>query len=698
MGIDLETKEKSKNVVQTSSQNDTKYSFPNYNNIQPPENMLQKESIINKNEEIMKSNMQNGMNPTNFSQNILSYNQVLNNIKEVGETQVLQDSDANMEGNETMNNNAQPSQINQEQNNINVNNMNSGENSNNVNNSDIKQSSSLKNTNLDDFIKKSQEMQNIENMQNMQNVQNMENMQNMQNMENKEPTDINPIPPIQVENQESKPNLDINTNNNIDSNNNMLYLNIYNNNENNDNQPESNYDFSANIFKTPDDNNNNINTNEDTITFGENNLNINDYNINFDENNNNNLITNENTGDILANNDYNNIITENYDNYITTSPSNENIQYETTLPIQYLPEKIEDNNFININTDYNPDINANINTDINTDIPNTNIETKETNYNMSSDIYGTNTNTDYNMSSDIYGATLNQGQQMEQKPLIEENPAQTDNKVQSQFIDAQNIYDNPITNTEAKDNKNQGYLITNPDYTSYIDPKNEIPQEVKDQIIEKQQSNVFDKLKESKTFVLDKDDKSEVNDNKNSENENKVIPEEVHNENNNDNDNENIKLNEEKKEENEIQNSGVKILPTQYLKTTTRDVKVLSQEQLKDINNYYDNNENDNNNNINNEIKENDLLPMNAEQNNNLLNSNVLGENNNDNLNEELKKEKEKLNISDEIKEIKEMPDEPFAQRDYIFNQKKIKVIKIEEEETQFCADIISPLLKKIFG
>ena len=56
------------------------------------------------------------------------------------------------------------------------------------------------------------------------------------------------------------------------------------------------------------------------------------------------------------------------------------------------------------------------------------------------------------------------------------------------------------------------------------------------------------------------------------------------------------------------------------------------------------------------------------------------------------------LNISNQIKEIKEMPEKPFEQRDYIFNKKNIKVIKIEDEETRFCSDLLTPLFKKLFG
>ena len=44
------------------------------------------------------------------------------------------------------------------------------------------------------------------------------------------------------------------------------------------------------------------------------------------------------------------------------------------------------------------------------------------------------------------------------------------------------------------------------------------------------------------------------------------------------------------------------------------------------------------------------------------------------------------------------MPEKPFEQRDYIFNKKNIKVIKIEDEETRFCSDLLTPFFKKLFG
>ena len=87
---------------------------------------------------------------------------------------------------------------------------------------------------------------------------------------------------------------------------------------------------------------------------------------------------------------------------------------------------------------------------------------------------------------------------------------------------------------------------------------------------------------------------------------------------------------------------------------------------------------------------------------------NINNKNKDDNDSEEIRfdnnnnytenKKDDKLDISAQIKEINEKPDSAFEQREKIFNEKQIKVIKIEEEETQFCANLFSPLYKKLFG
>ena len=95
---------------------------------------------------------------------------------------------------------------------------------------------------------------------------------------------------------------------------------------------------------------------------------------------------------------------------------------------------------------------------------------------------------------------------------------------------------------------------------------------------------------------------------------------------------------------------------------------------------------------VKNEIENNNI---NINENNpvNISINNKNKENNDNNLNQE-----NNLDISNQIKEIKEMSEKPFEQRDYIFNKKNIKVIKIEDEETRFCSDLLTPLFKKLFG
>ena len=44
------------------------------------------------------------------------------------------------------------------------------------------------------------------------------------------------------------------------------------------------------------------------------------------------------------------------------------------------------------------------------------------------------------------------------------------------------------------------------------------------------------------------------------------------------------------------------------------------------------------------------------------------------------------------------MPEMAFQQRDLIFNKNNIKVIKIEDDETNFCSNLFTPLFRKLFG
>ena len=92
---------------------------------------------------------------------------------------------------------------------------------------------------------------------------------------------------------------------------------------------------------------------------------------------------------------------------------------------------------------------------------------------------------------------------------------------------------------------------------------------------------------------------------------------------------------------------------------------------------------------------------MNENNHENNLNNNKNRENSKEGIQSEIDnnlRQENNLDISNQIKEIKEMPEKPFEQRDYIFNKKNIKVIKIEDEETRFCSDLLTPLFKKLFG
>jgi hypothetical protein len=143
------------------------------------------------------------------------------------------------------------------------------------------------------------------------------------------------------------------------------------------------------------------------------------------------------------------------------------------------------------------------------------------------------------------------------------------------------------------------------------------------------------------------------------------------NENNNENNNEINNNPQEQKKENQID-----MVP---------EVKISEKksEEIKTIILPNEDNKNDNKNQVGNEV---------------LLTNNIT-----DNVNEPVKVEENKVenklvDISDEIKEIREMPEKPFEQRDVIFNKNNIKVIKIEDDETNFCTGLLTPLFKKLFG
>ena len=132
MGNELDKLQANQNAYSSINYN-ADPSMQNSESIQPPEIMNSQESNFAQNEEIM-----NSYTP---KENIGSSN-VLDNIKEVGETKILlQNSEINPPINEPVYNSTEYFLNNQEMSNQNINN----------------ESSSLQNTNLDDFIQKSTE-------------------------------------------------------------------------------------------------------------------------------------------------------------------------------------------------------------------------------------------------------------------------------------------------------------------------------------------------------------------------------------------------------------------------------------------------------------------------------------------------------------------------------------------------------------
>ena len=452
-------------------------------------------------------------------------------------------------------------------------------------------SNGLKNTDLEQYIKKKQEINNQElNIIHEENQSNVE-MKRIDTKKNIEDLNINDDQNEEVHYTDNNLNI-----NNMDNNNQKEESYTFNNLDlKNAQQKEIDYTFNGNIFQSG----NNIkekdySCNAQIFT----NTDINNLNIeqNYDNNNiisndDNNVITNEYTDNI-------NIVEDN--NYITPTTNNEeNINYSKVLPIQYLPSKVE-----NIETNTN-DID-NINFDINNNIDTNNIQVTEYNQRLNAE----NIENHFSESKNIY----------DQRP-------QEEVQKESHFSEAQNIYDQKAQEEAQKenqieDNNNNDNIINDPfifntvNQTQNIDIKESNNSDVDNN----KKTKLFEELHESKTLFIKNKDKSITQEN------------EPGNEMANDN------LNNIKEEEQNINNKN------------------------KDDND--------------------------SEE--------IRFDNNNNNYTEN--KKDDKLDISAQIKEINEKPDSAFEQREKIFNEKQIKVIKIEEEETQFCANLFSPLYKKLFG
>ena len=451
-------------------------------------------------------------------------------------------------------------------------------------------SNGLKNTDLEQYIKKKQEINNQKLNTIIEENQNNVEMKRIDTKKNIEDLNINDDQNEEVHYTDNNLNI-----NNMDNNNQKEVSYTFNNLDiKNAQQKEIDYTFNGNIFQSG----NNIkekdySCNAQIFT----NTDINNLNIeqNYDNNNiisndDNNVITNEYTDNI-------NIVEDN--NYITPTTNNEeNINYSKVLPIQYLPSKVE-----NIETNTN-DID-NINFDINNNIDTNNIQVTEYNPRLNAE----NVENHFSESKNIY----------DQRP-------QEEVQKESHFSEAQNIYDQKAQEEAQKenqieDNNNNDNIINDPfifntvNQTQNIDIKESNNSDVDNN----KKTKLFEELHESKTLFIKNKDKSITQEN------------EPGNEMANDN------LNNIKEEEQNINNKN-------------KDDNDSEEIRFDNNNNYTEN------------------------------------------------KKDDKLDISAQIKEINEKPDSAFEQREKIFNEKQIKVIKIEEEETQFCANLFSPLYKKLFG
>ena len=194
--------------------------------------------------------------------------------------------------------------------------------------SNSNQSSSLKNTNLDLYIKNSQNIQTSNNKILFGEIK-AENI-NSNNFQNT------------FEGPETNYTFD---------------ANIFKTNENT--AQEVDYKFDADIFqKNPEiDYNDNANIYVNSENNNDNNLNINDYNYNLGENQN--LISTELNQNITSTEENNLNLQNNYNtDYINTN--SDNINYSETLPMEYLPEKVDqtnNNDNINLETNFDVDIN-----------------------------------------------------------------------------------------------------------------------------------------------------------------------------------------------------------------------------------------------------------------------------------------------------------------------------------------------------
>ena len=378
--------------------------------------------------------------------------------------------------------------------------------------------------------------------------------------------------------------------------------------------------------------------------------------INFESNFGTSSLVNNNNLDLFINNNQTTntqIVTQ--DNFeaaqvedLGTNFNTDNINTNTTNIPGTEGDYTFDGNLFNLNnmpamTEENYSDNANVfhnfnfegNNNINNDYNNID-NTNNLNYEQNNG-FSSNTTGEYFQNPNTNNQLMNQftfGEKEEITPPVVANPV-------NEFTENQNVY-HEMNNEQPKIENDILNLNANNDNNNLLENekkenKNILEPNNKNEEVIK--DSLFPNIQESKTFIL-KDENLKENDNQN----------------------------QEQKKENELD--------------TVPEVKI-SEKKTEEINTIILPND-DNKNKDGNEIQ---------------LTNNITDNVDDSAKVEEKKVEENKLvDISDEIKEIKEMPEKPFEQRDVIFNKNNIKVIKIEDDETQFCTGLLTPLFKKLFG
>ena len=378
--------------------------------------------------------------------------------------------------------------------------------------------------------------------------------------------------------------------------------------------------------------------------------------INFESNFGTSSLVNNNNLDLFINNNQTTntqIVTQ--DNFeaaqvedLGTNFNTDNINTNTTNIPGTEGDYTFDGNLFNLNnmpamTEENYSDNANVfhnfnfegNNNINNDYNNIDY-TNNLNYEQNNG-FSSNTTGEYFQNPNTNNQLMNKftfGEKEEITPPVVANPV-------NEFTENQNVY-HEMNNEQPKIENDIVNLNANNDNNNLLEnekKENENILEPNNKNEEVIKDSLFPNIQESKTFIL-KDENLKENDNQN----------------------------QEQKKENELD--------------TVPEVKI-SEKKTEEINTIILPND-DNQNKDGNEIQ---------------LTNNITDNVDDSAKVEEKKVEENKLvDISDEIKEIKEMPEKPFEQRDVIFNKNNIKVIKIEDDETQFCTGLLTPLFKKLSG